>query len=146
MNSRPLTPLNEYDNGTVEVLTPGHFLVGEAPIVVPDKNLENVKIPYLQRWVYIQQKLQSFWKRWSQEYLVDLQKRYKWTSVQDNISIGSIVLLKDERLPPAKWLLGKVVATHPGADGLIRVVSIKCKNNVIKRPVHKLCLLPTDYY
>lgn len=141
LNSRPLTPLSEE---TDEALTPGHFLIGEAPIIVPDKDLEEVKVPYLQRWVYIQQKLQSFWKKWSTEYLVELQRRSKWTSVQDNFKRDDMVIIKDSRLPPAKWLMGRIVETHPGNDGLVRVVSIRCKDNVIKRPVHKLCLLPVN--
>lgn len=139
LNSRPLTPLNDDSDFA---LTPGHFLIGETPIVVPEANLEDVKVPYLQRWTFLQQRLQSFWRKWSNEYLVDLQKFYKWKSVQTSINVNDVVIIKDNRLPPAKWLLGRVVDVHPGSDGLVRVVSIKCKENVIKRPIHKLCLLP----
>ncbi|KAL0839095.1 hypothetical protein ABMA28_017074 [Loxostege sticticalis] len=141
LNSRPLTPLNDESD---LALTPGHFLIGEAPNIVSEGDLTEIKVPYLQRWLYLQQKLQYFWKRWSQEYLVTLQNRHKWTGVQKNISVNDIVLVKDERLPPAKWLIGRVLETHAGADGLIRVVSVKCKSTVIKRPIHKLCLLPVD--
>ncbi|CAH2092373.1 unnamed protein product [Euphydryas editha] len=31
---------------------------------------------------------------------------------------------------------------HPGFDGLTRVVSLKCKNSIIKRPTSKLIILP----
>lgn len=40
--------------------------------------------------------------------------------------------------------MGKITEVHPGSDGLIRVVSLKCKKSVLKRSVHKLCLLPTE--
>jgi len=55
---------------------------------------------------------QEFWKRWHQEYLTSLQKRQKWS----NIALDNIVLVKDSNLPPAAWLLTRVVETHPGPD------------------------------
>ncbi|KAG7312917.1 hypothetical protein JYU34_001315 [Plutella xylostella] len=142
LNSRPLTPVT--DDTSTYVLTPGHFLIGENPSIIPETDLTEVKVPYLKRWLYLQQKLQLFWKKWSLEYLVSLQNRQKWTGVYKNIKIGDVVLVKDERLPPAHWMMGLVVDTHTGSDSLIRVVSLRCKNTVIKRPIHKLCLLPAN--
>ncbi|XP_046966236.1 uncharacterized protein LOC124534414 [Vanessa cardui] len=143
LNSRPLTTVN--DNDELFALTPGHFLIGEPLITIPDETCnENVVYSYNNRWTYLQQKLQYFWRKWSQEYLTELQNRHKWMRSQTNIRVGNIVLIKDDRLPPSKWLLGRVVATHPGADGYVRVVSVKCKNTIVKRPIHKLCLLPIE--
>lgn len=50
----------------------------------------------------------------------------------------------DDRYPPAKWPLARVVQLHPGDDGLIRVVSIRTSTASLKRPITKLCVLPPD--
>lgn len=39
-------------------------------------------------------------------------------------------------------MMGRVIELHPGQDGLVRVVSLKTKNGIIKRPVVKLSILP----
>ncbi|KAH9637919.1 hypothetical protein HF086_014513 [Spodoptera exigua] len=55
------------------------------------------------------------------------------------------VLIKEENLPPGKWALGRIQDVHPGKDNYVRVVSLKTKgDNIIKRPVNKLVLLPTN--
>ena len=68
---------------------------------------------------------------------------YNWTKPSPSISIGALVLLTDERYPPSKWLLGRVVQTHPGAD-LVQVVSIKTGSSILQRPITKVCPLPID--
>ncbi|CAK1585016.1 unnamed protein product [Parnassius mnemosyne] len=45
-------------------------------------------------------------------------------------------------MPPARWLLGRIVEKHPGVDKVTRVVSLRFKNSIIKRPVSKLIVLP----
>ena len=36
LNSRPLVPLNTPDDDAIEVLTPGHFQVGQPLCTLPD--------------------------------------------------------------------------------------------------------------
>ncbi|KYN02767.1 hypothetical protein ALC62_06408 [Cyphomyrmex costatus] len=98
----------------------------------------------LTRWQLIQRVLQDFWKRWAAEYLSHLQGRTKWKSAQSNLSINDLVVIRDENLPPLKWKLGRVVEIHPGRDGLVRVVSVRVANGIIKRPIVKVCKLPSD--
>ena len=81
---------------------------------------------------------QSFWKLWSREYLQYLQKRTKWQQSKDNIQIGDIVLIKNENMAPTHWPLTRVAKTHPGSDGLIRVVTLKTSKSSYQRPIHKL--------
>lgn len=128
----------------IEPLTPGHFIIGEAPIVVPSPDLQDVTMSYLSRWRYTQKLVQDFWRRWHQEYLSRLQQRPKWLSSKVEFEIGDIVLIKTENLPPGKWSLGGVTAKHPGPDGSTRVYSVKSGSNVVKRCVTKLCLMPIN--
>ncbi|XP_063979931.1 uncharacterized protein LOC135163955 [Diachasmimorpha longicaudata] len=119
LNSRPLEPLTD-DPDDCSALTPGHFLMGQAPTTLPEPSLENLNISRLSRWQLIQRNLQGFWKRWSTGYLQRLQAISKWYHPTHDINVGSLVLLTDERFPPSKWPLARVTALHPGKDGLTR--------------------------
>ncbi|XP_075990340.1 uncharacterized protein LOC142985992 [Anticarsia gemmatalis] len=77
LNSRPLCPIDDSDTENIDVLTPGHFLIGEAPITVPSPSLKDIPISNLSRWHHAQKLLTDFWQRWQQEYLSRLQQRPK---------------------------------------------------------------------
>jgi hypothetical protein len=140
LNSRPLVAESK-DPEDVTALTPGHFLVGRPLVTLAEPNLLDVTNNRLIRWQLLQKITQHFWKRWSVDYLTTLQKRAKATGIT-NIDLNMVVLLKEDNLPPTHWLLGKIVALHPGQDGIVRVVSIKTKNGLFKRPTVKVCILP----
>lgn len=141
LNSRPLSMMPDSPNEPTP-LTPGHFLIGEPLITVPDRNYENSNMNTLKRWQLSQRILQEFWRRWSEEYLVHLLQRYKWNKIVPEPNIGDVVLIKEDNLPPARWLLGRIVEKHFGLDNVTRVVTLKCKGSLCKRPVSRLCVLP----
>lgn len=142
LNSRPMTFVNSEDPGEPEPLTPGHFLIGEPLVAVPDANYEASSMNSLNRWQMVQKMVQTFWRRWSQEYLTTLIHRYKWQFQVPEPKLGDVVLIKEDGLPPSRWLLGRIVEMHPGSDNITRVVTVKTKTSVIKRPTSKLCILP----
>ncbi|CAG9127974.1 unnamed protein product [Plutella xylostella] len=131
LNSRPLCPIDEADTDNMDILTPGHFLIGEAPRAIPTPNLNNTKISTLSRWQHTQKLVQDFWKRWVQEYLTRLQQRPKWMNKQDEFKTGQIVLIKNDNLPPGKWALGRITDKHPGPDGYTRVYSVKSGDSIL---------------
>lgn len=141
LNSRPLCPLTN-DPENLDVLTPGHFLIGSPILTTPHDPLLEKNPNILTRWQLIDRMHQDFWKRWSVEYLSRLQHRPKWVQQQSNFMPGNIVLIKEENLPPTKWALGRITSTHPGKDGLVRVVTLKTATTTLKRPITKLALLP----
>ncbi|XP_045541438.1 uncharacterized protein LOC123722924 [Papilio machaon] len=141
LNSRPLSMLSD-DPKDPTPQTPGHFLIGEPLLTVPDRSYEDAKISSLRRWQVTQRMIQQFWKRWSSEYLTHLSQRYKWTKHTPEPKIGDIVLVKENGLPPARWLLGRVVTKYPGDDQITRVVALKCNGSIIKRPTSNLIVLP----
>ncbi|CAH0719363.1 unnamed protein product, partial [Brenthis ino] len=98
----------------------------------------------LRRWQLVQRMVQHFWRRRKQEYLTQFFQRQKWAARIPEFKEGNIVLIKEDNLPLAKWLYGKIIQLHPGKDNLTRVVSIRCKDTTIKRPTSKLCLLPVE--
>lgn len=141
LNSRPLSPLSS-DPADLIPLTPAHFLVGRPLVSLPEENLRGKPENRLSRIQRVQQLQQHFWSRWSVEYLSQLQQRCKWKNNQSTLKEGTLVLIKDERAPPMKWLLGRVIAVHPGSDSVRRVATVKTTSGEVTRPVVKLCPLP----
>ena len=54
---------------------------------------------------------------------------------------GDVVLLVADNIPRGQWPLGRIIATYPDKKGQVRMVDVKTRNNTLKRPIHKLCLL-----
>lgn len=141
LNSRPLTPVSN-DPSDFEALTPGHFLVQRPLTAIPEPSLEDRQQNRLSMWQQAQDYVQQIWTKWSTQYLSDLHNRTKWTRKRDNISVGTLVLLKEDKLPPLKWKLGRVIEIHAGSDGNIRVVTVKTQDGQYQRAISKICVLP----
>ncbi|XP_059225785.1 uncharacterized protein LOC131997922 [Stomoxys calcitrans] len=141
LNSRPLCPLSE-DPEDLDVLTPGHFLVGGPLISIPEPNMSWINFGRLNSWQKVSELQQIFWRKWSTSYLTLLQERSKWQAQSDNISVGAMVVIKDENLPPLKWQMGRVEETIKGEDGIVRVVNVRTSSGIFKRAITKLAVLP----
>ena len=50
LNSRPLGVIPHYNDEGMEVLTPGHFLIGRPIEAIPDSDLSYRPLPTLRRW------------------------------------------------------------------------------------------------
>lgn len=141
LNSRPLTPLSS-DPNDLTALTPGHFLIGDSLTCITEIDFSETPSNRLSAWQHIQKVKQDFWARWHKEYIHQLNLRHKWTKGSHDINQGTVVVLKDDNLPPLCWHLGRVEQVHPGADGIIRAVTVRTNNGVYKRNVKKLAPLP----
>ena len=141
MNSRPLTYLTATPDDGTDYLSPGHFLIGR-PILSFPEYLIREDISLTSRWQRLSQMVQSFWNRWSKEYLHTLISRNKWTTKSTNISSGQLVLISDIKTSPLSWPLGRVIEVYPGQDNVIRVVKVKTLNGNYIRPVNKIVVLP----
>ncbi|XP_014209986.1 uncharacterized protein LOC106640447 [Copidosoma floridanum] len=125
LNGRLLTPLSG-DPSDLEVLTPGHFLVG-APldsIIQPGPPTENLDA--LSHWDLVRAIRAQFWSRWSRKYLNTLQQRPKWTVARRILAVGDFVILLDATLLQSSgcWPLGRIIRAQPGPDGLVRAVTV----------------------
>lgn len=144
LNSRPLCPLSE-DPNDFSALTPGHFLIGRSLNSLPEYDFTESLENRLNRFEELQAIFQHYWKRWQKEYVTELQHRVKWKQLYPElIKIGTLVLVKDDKIPPMNWQLGRVEATYPGVDGTTRVVDVRVHNGIIRRAVSRLCSLPID--
>ena len=90
-----------------------------------------------------------FWKRWRTEYLTNLREVHAHTSKRGpsdshtHISVGQIMIVKDEHLPCGLWKLGIVQEVMKGRDGLIRAAVVKVASRgwqhlILKRPIQLL--------
>ncbi|XP_043498397.1 uncharacterized protein LOC122521619 [Polistes fuscatus] len=124
LNSRPLSSLSE-DPDDIRALTPGHFIRGEVISLSADSRA----LPA------ILEKVVDGMSASASDHIqmADIAERYQE---------GSLVLITDERLPPSKWPLARVIKLHPGKDGLCRVVTLKTATSTITRPIVKLAPLP----
>lgn len=141
MNSRPLVPVECADDDGIELLTPGHFLIGRPIMALPNPAFSNHSPSLLKRWHLCQNLVQHFWKRWSTEYISTLQKRLKWQHPSRNVSIGDIVIVVDDNIIPTQWPIARITKTYPGKDHTVRVVDVRTTKGTYRRPTHKIAIL-----
>ncbi|UYV72368.1 hypothetical protein LAZ67_9002823 [Cordylochernes scorpioides] len=140
LNSRPLVELSP-DPNDLRALTPGHFLIGSP--LIEDPGLQNYEQGDLRsRWNLVQSLRNSFWSRWTREYINSLQQRNKWRLSQDNLKPNQLVLIKEDNLPPLKWRLARILEVYPGSDQKVRVAQVRAATGVYLRPITKLAPLP----
>lgn len=143
MNSRPLLASSSNPND-LEALTPAHFLIGKRLTDIPERRALSSEISHLERWERIKAVKAHFWQRWSHEYLVTLQNRWRWQKPQRELKIGDMVLIQDENLPPMKWSLGRILSVFPGNDQHVRVAEVRTPSTVLRRPISKMAVLPVN--
>ncbi|XP_037959192.1 uncharacterized protein LOC119688592 [Teleopsis dalmanni] len=93
LNSRPITKMSS-DPNDLTALTPGHFLIGEPPTTNVDPYQKESRMSLSSRWRLVSELKQEFWRRWSKEYLNELQSRYKWKQQKANLCQGDLVIIK----------------------------------------------------
>ena len=140
LNSRPITtPSNDMND--LEALSPQHLLLLKTQPNLPPGLFQKDDTYARKRWRQIQYMSDLFWKRWTKEYLPQLQTRQKWNHPSRNFIPGDVVLIVDESAPRGSWLMGRIVKTMEEEHGLVRKVRVKTKTNELERPITKLCLL-----
>ena len=149
LNSRPLTPMSN-NPSDLQPLTAGHFLIGTPMNCILDHEMQYSSKTKI--WNKITTIRNEFWKRWSTEYLAELQNRTKWTKEKENVKIGTMVILREDNVPPLKWKMGRIVNTISGKEGKVRVVEVKTtsgsgdkiKTIILKRSIHQVAPLPIE--
>lgn len=142
LNSRPLCAVSNSPDD-YNVLTPGHFIIGQPLNLLPEPAVPNVPVNRLDSWEVCQRQVEEIWQRWRNEYLSSLQPRTKWQSKEDNLEINRLVLVKNENAPPAQWELARIIAVHPDRHGVVRTVTLRRGSSEYQRPIHKLVPLPS---
>ncbi|XP_066585551.1 uncharacterized protein [Prorops nasuta] len=111
LNSRPISLLHD-DPESLDVLTPGHFLSGRALNSPPEYSTLDLRESSLNRWQTVTRITETFWKKWSSEYLHTLQNRPKWQNTNSEFGEGDLVLIKVPNNPPR--MLSSLLLKLPG--------------------------------
>ena len=146
LNSRPLTPMS-HDPNDMEVLSPGHFLIGAPLHSLPTESSNappKARFTLHTRWKLVQQIHDSFWSHWYKEYLSNLQQRHKWKLDTQPLQVSDLVLIKEDRVPPLHWPRARILNLYTGNDGTARVARVQTANGIFTRPLTKLVKLFFD--
>ncbi|XP_075990210.1 uncharacterized protein LOC142985852 [Anticarsia gemmatalis] len=142
LSSRPLYPLSSSPNDLLS-LSPGHFLIGRPLTAMPTPVLHDCKEGTLARYARVEKIRQDFWQRWQKEYIAELQQRTKWRTNTAKLNVGDLVLLQEDFVPPLSWRLGRVSRLFKGPDGIARVAEVTTTRGCVRRPLVRLCPLPS---
>ena len=140
INGRPITRVSD-DPDDLEALTPNHLLLLKVKPNLPPGVFDERDNYTRRRWKQVQYLADLFWKRWTKEYLPELQARQRWCTSKVNFSVGDVVLVVDSSAPRNSWPLGRIAKTFPNNDGHVRRVLVKTQTSALERPVAKLCQL-----
>ena len=144
MNARPLTSIS-YDPESTCLLTPSLLLTQKSSPASYPFPAFGQKDLLQKQWKHVQVLAEEFWQKWRSEYLHGLQTRRKWTSVKQDVSVGDVVLMKDNACARNDWPIGLVQRVFPSVDGRVRKVELRVmcdgKTSTYVRPISELILL-----
>jgi Family of unknown function (DUF5641) len=136
LNNRPLAKHPNQENP--HYLTPNDFVVGRQDTsLVPGVEA----IPYSKlgnRWRQLETLGNQLWHRFIAEILPELSSREKWKSLQDNLKIGTLVLVLEPGLPRGVWKTGLITSVEEGKDGFERSVVVKVGRKQYDRPITRI--------
>lgn len=122
-------------------VTPNLLLMGRRNASLPQMAYAPARMGR-RRWRHCQNLVDQFWIQFTRNYLPTLQTRMKWQKLSENLSLDSVVLIVDPRLPRAQWPIGRVRKTIPSHDGCVRTVEVDINGKTYVRPVARLIQLP----
>ena len=140
VNARPITTISD-DKNDPDALTPNDLLLARSNQSLLPGVFKKEDVYSKRRWRQTQYLADIFWKRLTREHIPLQQERQKGLQPQRNTEVNDIVLLVDYSSPTNTWPMGRVVSVHPDKHGLVRIVTVKTKSNILERPVGKLVLL-----
>lgn len=132
VNSRPLSHVS-VEPGTVESLTPNHFLLGSTSNLPVIGEFDDSDLFLKKQWRKAQKLTDMFWQRWVKEVLPQLIPRKKWNEEQKPLQVGDLVLVVDPNSPRSVWPKGVVQRVIEGKDGRVRQVDVRTKTGTWRR-------------
>ena len=96
--------------------------------------------------MHLESLIRHFWKRWHNEYLLELREshrlRLKGTSKRQVICVGNVVVVRDDT-PRVSWRIGRVEGLIKGKDHRVRGATIRrsskgMKPSRLRRPIQAL--------
>ena len=93
LNERPIgTKTTDPNEGSY--LCPNDIILGRATSQVSAGSFEDT-CDSRKRWVFVQQIINTFWKKWQRDYFHTLLVRQKWHTASQNLCVEDTVLVQD---------------------------------------------------
>ena len=140
VNSRPLSYVHPDD--LEQPLTPSHLIVGRRLLSLPDhlthlepledEDFELNRESLQRRTKHLNNVINHFWKRWSQEYLLqlwDTHRQWNLSKTKVVLEVGDIVLVHDQDNPRGFWKLTRVQSLITGRDGIVHGATLRVGSN-----------------
>ena len=86
----------------------------------PDYDVDVQPQDLSRRMQHLSNVLNHFWKRWRNEYLIELRNTHRYLNQNDTIktvSVGDVVVVHEEDQPRGKWRVAKILDLIVGSDG-----------------------------
>ena len=151
LNSRPLSCVTSDDMD--EPLTPSHLLTGRRILSLPDhlthgdveegESFESGQRLLTRRAQYVNTTINSFWKHWRREYLLELREAHRYHRGRTDpvpVAVDDVVIIHDKDQPRGFWKLGRVLVGRDGAarGATIQVAGHGRQATALNRPIQLL--------
>ncbi|PFX11629.1 hypothetical protein AWC38_SpisGene24559 [Stylophora pistillata] len=141
INARPITYVYDDTNSISYPLTPSDLVYGRRVTITPNSAHHEIISTHqslTRRARHHKNLLQQVTTQWRKEYLTSLREqsnpRNKGNVAQE-VSVGDLVLLKNDSTSRIHWKIAIVEELIPGADGKVRAAIVKVGNSD-KRPTY----------
>ena len=130
INSRPLTYVEDDQDGVSYTLSPSHLVNGRQVANTPNDchfEIMSTNSSLTQRARHHRHLLQQFTGQWRKMYLLNLRERHSQNSRNRkgaDVAVGDVVILKNDSTNRMFWKLAKVERLLTGKDGIVRAASI----------------------
>ena len=149
LNNRPITYVYDDEEGISYPLTPSNLIYGRRTTTSPNESQWEIVCTnesLTRRAKHHRKLLHEFTNQWRREYLLSILEsaRARSNKVKDVISVGDVVILKNENTKRLFWKLSKVEELIRSEDGVVRSAKIRVLNSetrnpiVIRRPIQHL--------
>ena len=136
LNARLLVPAGA-DATDLDALTPTHFLLGFSGSVPPLR--QQADVDHRERYARAQAHSDTIWSRWLREYVLNLNRRSKWSSHSNkDLNTGDFVSTVDPTSPRGHYPLARVVKLNFGANAVARSAQVRTASGNLVRAVIKL--------
>lgn len=134
INSRPITYVYDDEESVSYAVTPSQLIYGRRLCSYPNSQhyeIFSTNMNLTRRASYHRQTLRQFTSRWRKEYLLNLRESSQVNSKRqktEELSVGDIVIIKNDKTNRSFWRLGRIERLITGGDGLNRAAIVKVSN------------------
>ena len=136
VNARPLTYIEDDQDGLSYTLSPSHLLHGRRITRLPNSghfDIVSTHSALTKKYKHQRKLLSQFTQLWRKHYLLSLREthavKHKVLSGGVPISVGDVIIMKDDLMKRVFWKLGIMKELVKGRDSQVRAALVKVPNS-----------------